>query len=131
MFFLFNCVLYGTSIEPKEAHCLAYRESESGYLGIGGNILRHINRYFSLVLLGAALAAPAITMAGPRPQEASVQVRVYDHDRRDYHNWDDREDRAYRHYLVVQHRSYRAYDKQNSKLHKHYWEWRHSHPDND
>jgi len=40
------------------------------------HILRNINRYFSLLLLGAALAAPAVTMAGPKPQEASVQVRV-------------------------------------------------------
>jgi len=51
-------------------------------------ILLHINRYFSLLLLGAALAAPAATMAGPKPQEASVQVRVYDRDHRDYRNWD-------------------------------------------
>jgi hypothetical protein len=49
-------------------------------------ILRNINRYFSLLLLGAALAVPAATMAGPKPQEASVQVRVYDRDHRDYHN---------------------------------------------
>jgi len=95
------------------------------------DILLHINRYFSLLLLGAALAAPAATMAGPKPQEASVQVRVYDRDHRDYHNWDDREDRAYRRYYVVQHRSYRAYDRQNSRAQRKYWRWRHSHPDND
>ena len=94
-------------------------------------ILRHINRYFSLLLLGTALAAPAATMAAPKPQEASVQVRVYDRDHRDYQNWDDREDRAYRRYLVVEHRGYRKYERQNYRVHRHYWQWRHNHPDND
>ena len=93
--------------------------------------MRHINRYFSLLLLGVALAAPAVLIAGPRPQEANVQVRVYDRDHRDYHNWDDREDRAYRRYLVVQHRGYRTYQRQNYRVHRHYWNWRHRHPDND
>ncbi len=94
-------------------------------------ILLHINRYFSLLLLGAALVAPAVTMAGPKPQEGTVQVRIYDRDHRDYHNWDDREDRAYRRYYVVQRRTYREYDKQNSKAQRKYWKWRHTHPDND
>jgi hypothetical protein len=58
-------------------------------------ILRHINRYFSLLLLGAALVAPAVLIAGPQPQEGSVQVRIYDRDHRDYHNWDDREDLSF------------------------------------
>jgi hypothetical protein len=49
-------------------------------------------------------------MAGPKPQEASV--RVYDRDHRDYHNWDDREDHAYRRYLGVQRRTYRGYERQ-------------------
>ena len=93
--------------------------------------MRHINRYFSLLFLGAALVAPAALIAGPQPQEGSVQVRVYDRDHRDYHNWDDREDRAYRRYLVVQHRGYRSYERQNYRVHRHYWQWRHSHPDND
>lgn len=92
--------------------------------------LRNINGYFSLLLLGAALAAPAVTMAGPKPQDASVQVRVFDRDHRDYHNWDDREDHAYRRYLVVQHRSYRGYDRQNARRQRDYWKWRHTHPDN-
>jgi hypothetical protein len=49
-------------------------------------------------------------MAGPKPQEASV--RVYDRDHRDYHNWDDREDHAYRRYLGAQRRTYLGYDRQ-------------------
>ena len=94
--------------------------------------MRRINRCISLVLLAAAIVAPALlVVAGAKAQEASVQVRVYDRDHRDYHNWDDREDRAYRRYLVEQHRSYRAYHRQHYGRQRHYWNWRHSHPDRD
>jgi hypothetical protein len=54
--------------------------------------MRCINHYISSLLLAAAEAAPTTIMAGPTPQEAAVQVRVYDRDHRDYHNWDDHED---------------------------------------
>jgi hypothetical protein len=121
----------GTYIAGPKAHSPLNRDSETEYLGHGGNTLRHINRYFSLLLLGAALAAPVAVIASPQPQEGNVQVRIYDRDHRDYHNWDDREDRAYRRYLVVQHRSYRSYQRQNYRVHRHYWQWRHNHPDND
>jgi hypothetical protein len=88
-------------------------------------------RYFSSLILAAAIFAPNAIMAAPRPQGATVQVRVYDRDHRDYHNWDSHENRAYRHYLVVQHRSYRSYHRQNYRVQRHYWNWRHSHPDRD
>jgi hypothetical protein len=75
--------------------------------------------------------APVSIMATAAPQDASVQVRIYDRDHHDYHNWDDREDRAYRSYLTEQHQAYRAYGKQNRKTQSQYWNWRHSHPDQD
>jgi len=90
-----------------------------------------VNRCISLLVLATAVAAPTAIMAAPKPQDASVQVRVYDRDHRDYHNWDDREDRAYRRYLAAQHRSYREYHRQHYRVQRHYWNWRHSHPDND
>jgi len=68
--------------------------------------------------------------AAAQPQ-VNLQLRVYDRNHRDYHNWDDREDRAYRNYLAEQHRPYRAYAKQHRNDQKHYWDWRHSHPDHD
>jgi hypothetical protein len=88
-----------------------------------------IGRYISALLLAAA-AAPAVIVPEARAQEAR-QVRVYDRDHHDYHNWDEREDRAYRNYLVEQHRGYRAYDRQQHNVQRHYWNWRHSHPDHD
>jgi hypothetical protein len=88
-----------------------------------------IHRFLGAALLAAAIAAPAVVAATPAPQE--VQVRVYDSHHRDYHNWDDREDRAYRRYYTEQHREYRAYDKENAKRQRAYWKWRHNHPDRD
>ncbi len=88
-----------------------------------------INRFFSAALLAAAIAAPAVVLAAPAPQE--VQVRIYDSHHRDYHNWDDREDRAYRRYYTEQHREYRAYDRENARRQRAYWKWRHNHPDRD
>jgi hypothetical protein len=91
----------------------------------------NINRYISSLVLAAALAAPAVIMAGARPQGASVQIRIYDRNHRDYHNWDEREDRSYRRYLAEQRRSYREFHRQPNRVQKHYWNWRHSHPDRD
>jgi hypothetical protein len=102
-----------------------------GISGWGGYIMRRTNRYISLLFLTAAIAAPALVVAEAKAQEASVQVRVYDRDHRDYHNWDDHEDRAYRRYLAEQHRSYREYHRQHYRTQRHYWNWRHSHPDRD
>ena len=93
--------------------------------------MQRIDRYISALLLAAAIVAPTAIMAGPRPQEERVQIRVYDRNHRDYHNWDDHEDRTYRQYLGEQHKTYREYDRQNNREQKHYWNWRHSHPDRD
>ena len=91
--------------------------------------MHHIDRYIHSLLLAAAIAAPTAIMAEPKPQESRVQVRVYDRDHRDYHNWDDHEDRAYRGYLTERHRSYREYDQQHEREQRRYWKYRHNHPD--
>jgi len=95
------------------------------------NNMHHAHRYISSLFLAAALATPAAMMASPEPQNANVQVRVYDRDHKDYHNWNDNEDRAYRGYLTEQHQTYREYNKQNHKTQDSYWNWRHEHPDHD
>ena len=87
------------------------------------------HRFIGSLLLAGAIVAPAAVMGAPGPQEAGVQVRVYDRDHRDYHNWDDREDRVYRGYLVERHQTYRAYNDQRGRDQRTYWKWRHNHPD--
>jgi hypothetical protein len=97
--------------------------------GLEDHNMKLVHRFLSSLLLAAALVAPTAILAAPSPQ--GVTIRVYDRDHRDYHNWDDREDRAYRHYLIVQRRNYREYHRQNYRVQRHYWNWRHSHPDRD
>jgi hypothetical protein len=48
--------------------------------------MRHPHRYISSLLLASILAAPLSIMAAPKPQSASIQVRVYDKNHKDYHN---------------------------------------------
>src|SRR5271166_6257022 len=86
-------------------------------------IMRRIDRYIGSLFLAAVIVAPALVVTEAKAQEATVQVRVFDRDHRDCHNWDDREDRAYR--------SYREYNRQHDRVQRHYWNWRHSHPDRD
>ena len=115
----------------RGVHSHGDRGSETRISGLEDWFMHRIDRYIRSLLLAAAIAAPSAIMADPRPHDGNVQVRVYDRDHRDYHNWNDHEDRAYRRYLEEQHRSYREYHRQHYKVQRHYWNWRHSHPDND
>ena len=58
----------------------------------------------------------------------AVGLRVYDGPHRDYHRWDGREERAYRVYLVEQHREYREFGRLEPRDQEEYWAWRHNHP---
>jgi len=74
-------------------------------------------------LLGAALIAPLAVKADDHDR------RYYDRDHRDYHEWNTREDRAYRVYLGEQHRNYREFSRETRYRQAHYFRWRHRHPD--
>ena len=92
-----------------------------------------MNRTFLALTLGAAMLAP-LALSFPQTQarrEASERERIFDRDRRDYHYWNDSEDRAYRRYWQARHRAYREYSRLNAREQSHYWSWRHSHPDHD
>jgi hypothetical protein len=87
------------------------------------------HHYLAPLFLTAVLAAPLSMMAAPAPQEASVQVRVYDRQHKDYHNWDDNENRAWNHYLAENHRDSHEFSRANKREQSQYWTWRHAHPD--
>jgi hypothetical protein len=89
--------------------------------------MKRINAYIGSLLLAAAVVAPVLVVSDAKAQE--VQVRVYDRNHKDYHNWDDREDHAYRGYLETHHKEYREYNRQNHRDQDNYWKWRHQHPD--
>lgn len=85
--------------------------------------------FIASLLVTSALVMPVAVMAVPGAQEASVQVRVYDKNHKDYHNWDDNENRAWGVFLTENHRDHHAYSKSNKKEQSEYWNWRHAHPD--
>jgi hypothetical protein len=88
-------------------------------------------RYLASLFLTAALAAPVAIMAAPVPQDAKVQVRVYDKDHKDYHEWNDNENRAWDRCLGENHDKSYEFSKANEKQQSEYWNWRHAHPDKD
>jgi hypothetical protein len=89
------------------------------------------HHYLASLFLTAAIAAPISMIAMPSPQEAGVQVRVYDKNHKDYHNWDDNENRAWGVYLTENHKNHHDYARASKKEQGRYWDWRHSHPDED
>lgn len=92
--------------------------------------MRRTHQFIASLFQTAALAAPVAIMAAPVPQEARVQVRVYDRQHKDYHNWDDNENRAWGQYLTQNHRNSHEFSKANKGEQSKYWNYRHSHPDN-
>ena len=95
----------------------------------------------SSFLLAAALATPAVlsaTATPPTPRQPAYhqrddrqQGRVYDPQHRDYHDWNDNEERSYRQFLSESHRDYREYGRLDERSQGEYWNWRHGHPDRD
>ena len=76
--------------------------------------------------MAAALIAPVTLKAD---DDHRHDKRYYDRDGKDYHQWDDHEDRAYRLYLQEHHREYRVFPKTNAAQQREYFLWRHAHPD--
>jgi len=76
-------------------------------------------------VLSAAFVAPVVARADDRHDK-----RYYDRDGKDYHTWNNNEDRAYRQYLGEQHRDYRDFNRTNRSQQQQYFTWRHTHPDN-
>jgi hypothetical protein len=108
----------------------------------GGKNLHCNHRYLSTtLLLTAALAAPlAVNAATSRfnipgqeehRRDDDNRNRYYDRQHRDYHHWDDNEDRSYRVYLGERHRDYRPFAEVRESDRRAYWSWRHRHPDHD
>jgi hypothetical protein len=92
--------------------------------------MQRANRFIASLFLTAALAAPVAIMAAAVPQ-VGVQVKVYDKSHKDYHNWNDNEDRAYTQFRGP-HKSYNVtFSKTTPKQQTTYWNWRHANPDKD
>ena len=89
-----------------------------------------MRRMFSALLMTAVMATPfalaSDASAGQSTTDrARVRVRVYDPYRRDYHQWNSREQREYRAYLAERHQAYVRYQRQRLAERRAYWRWRH------
>ena len=100
--------------------------------------MRRKYKYVASFFVSAALMAPVGAMAMPRPQDEHErheqeerEHRVYDPTRKDYHNWDAREDEAYRRWLEVKHEAYVDYGRLERKRQEEYWKWRHKHEEHE
>ena len=92
--------------------------------------MNRVNRYIASLFLIAAIAAPMSIMAAAVPQDAGVQVRVYDKSHKDYHNWDDHENQTWIRYRSDNHKDAREFSKSSKRDQSQYWNYRHRHPDN-
>jgi hypothetical protein len=100
---------YSSSAGKRNSHSHAEEHSK----------MKNAFRTLSFVFLGAALMVPVAIRTNAAPQDDhrddKKQVRVYDRSHKDYHNWDDNEDRSYRRYLGDQHKDYREFKTESQR----------------
>ena len=83
-----------------------------------------MRRILAAAFLGGILFTP-MTL----PVRAD-EHRYYDRDHKDYHEWNEAEERAYRHWLTEErHREYHDWKHANARERRDYWRWRHDHMD--
>jgi hypothetical protein len=137
-----QCAESNSASMVSTAYSMQARDSQKEFLSQEEDDMQRGYQYmFSFFVLSAALAAPSGMNAAAKPQDNGRQGenhrddkdhnRVYDRDHRDYHNWDDNEDRSFRVYLGERHREYHPFVELKVKEQRAYWNWRHSHPDHD
>jgi Spy/CpxP family protein refolding chaperone len=87
-----------------------------------------MSRFLNTVLLGATLLSP-LTISTTALRAKDNPVRYHDAQHNDDHEWNNREDRAYRIWAKENHRKYRAFSKLKDDDRQNYWNWRHEHSD--
>jgi hypothetical protein len=85
-----------------------------------------------LILSAFAVSTVLITpVVAQRVDDNNHQDRrYYDKSGKDYHTWNNNEDRAYRTYLEQQHRDYNDFGRAKRGRQQEYFKWRHQNPDN-
>lgn len=91
----------------------------------------HRFRMLGGLFLGVALLAPIVATAQDHPYDRRYYEhrRYYDRQGRDYHTWNEGENRAYNSYLNDQHLPYREWRTVRGPDQAAYFQWRHNHPD--
>lgn len=89
-------------------------------------------RYFKVIVLSAVLVVPVLVSAQDRDHQNNQQSRRYeDKAHKDSHEWNADEDQAYRRYLQEHHKKNHDFAKAKKSEQNDYWNWRHTHSDND
>jgi hypothetical protein len=93
-----------------------------------------MRRFLGTFLLGAVMAIPMVVRADDeheRRNEANRVQRYYDPYAKDWHEWNDREDRAYHRWWEEHHHNsaIRDWNKLKNRERQEYWRWRHDHPE--
>lgn len=75
-------------------------------------------------------ACGVLVMLGLPFSSVAQESRHYeDKAHHDSHDWNAKEDEAYRRYLAEHHRKAQEFAKANRREQSNYWNWRHAHPD--
>ncbi len=89
-------------------------------------------RYLSVMVVGAALFGSMVVNAQDRDREEKREhqnQRFYDKSGRDWHDWNDDENRAYRKYLQEHRKKEHDFGRASGRERNDYFKWRHEHPD--
>ncbi len=82
------------------------------------------------VLIALTLSAAILIGSGAASAQDHRDDRgYYDKHHRDYHQWNDHEDRAWRIYNEQHHRNYVEWNRAHYRDQQAYWNWRHNHSD--
>lgn len=90
-----------------------------------------MKRFLIVLVTICALMTPAQIFGqdGYRRSYRDREGRYYDREHRDYHEWNERERRAWHRYWAEQQRRRReiAWERANERQRRAYWRWRHEH----
>ena len=88
-----------------------------------------MHRFLSTLILGATLIAP-VSMKADDDHHDKVKIhRYYDRDAKDWHEWNEHENRAYRRYWEEKRERQREWARLKREQQRDYWRWRHRHPE--
>jgi hypothetical protein len=86
-----------------------------------------MRKFVGAILLTGVLMTPAMMIAKDHDRD---DHRYYDPYKKDYHEWNENEARAYRHWVEQErHQQYRDWHKASKRDQREYWRWRHDHQD--
>jgi hypothetical protein len=81
------------------------------------------------LLLSTSLFAQDRDHGRDRDDHKDNRHHVYDKHHKDYHDFDQREDRAWNMYWQQRHHAAVDWDRASDRQRQDYWSWRHSHSD--